>query len=211
MTLTTVTEESKALLTEQFTNGEGLRGVPLKNYSGQKLEDWSEQTIKSIISVLQEKYPEAEIEWGKGYLKSDHEGFGDERLDQHVKVNGKYAYLQEDRAWVDKPFYTLKRAVIRNILLSCASQLSKNVKFGLIGYSIDIKQDLVNTCNYTQGYGDLIERFSLTGRRRGLKVNGKTVNWYETGFVAETVVKYITYVYNTLEAEILATSNPTYR
>ena len=204
MALQTVTEESQALLTKQFTNGEGLRGVPLKNYSGQKLEDWSEYTIKAIIAVLQEKYPEADIEWGKGYLKSDFNGFGDERLDQHVKVNGKYAYLQEDRAWVDKPFYTLKRAVIRNIMLSCDSQLTPNVKFGLIGYSIDIKDDLVQTCNYTQGYGDRIERFSLTGRRRGLKVNGKSVNWYETGFVAETVVKYITYVYNTLEAEILA-------
>ena len=209
MALQIVAEESQALLTEQFTNGEGLRGVPLKNYSGQKLEDWSEYTIKAIIAVLQEKYPEADIEWGKGYLKSDFDGFGDERLDQHVKVNGKYAYLQEDRAWVDKPFYTLKRAVIRNIIQSCPSQLSPNVKFGLIGYSIDIKDDLVQTCNYTQGYGDRIERFSLTGRRRGLKVNGKSVNWYETGFVAETVVKYITYVYNTLEAEILATSNPT--
>ena len=204
MTLTIVTEESKALLTEQFTNGEGLRGVPLKNYSGQKLEDWSEQTIKSIISVLQEKYPEAEIEWGKGYLKSDHEGFGDERLDQHIKVNGKYAYLQEDRAWVDKPFYTLKRAVIRNIIQSCPSQLSPNVKFGLVGYCIDIKDDLVRTCNYTQGYGDQLERFSLTGRRRSKKVNGKTVNWYETGFVEETVVKYINYVYTALEEAILA-------
>ena len=204
MTLTTVTEESKALLTEQFTNGEGLRGVPLKNYSGQKLEDWSEQTIKSIISVLQEKYPKAEIEWGKGYLKSDHEGFGDERLDQHVKVNGKYAYLQEDRAWVDKPFYTLKRAVVRNIMQSCESKLSPNVKFGLVAYSLDFKEDLVQTCNKFQGYGDRFERFSLTGRRRGLKVNGKTVNWYETGFVEETVVKYINYVYTTLEDAILA-------
>ena len=203
MTLTTVTEESKALLTEQFTNGEGLRGVPLKNYSGQKLEDWSEQTIKSIISVLQEKYPEADIEWGKGYLKSDHEGFGDERLDQHVKVNGKYAYLQEDRAWVDKPFYTLKRAVIRNIMLSCKSQLHDNIKFGLVGYCIDIKQDLVNTCNVTQGFADKVSRFSLTGRRRSKKVNGKVVNWYETGFVEETVVQYINYVYKTLEDVIV--------
>ena len=200
----TIINQATELLNEQFINGQGLRGVPLKNYSGPKLEEWSESILRLIIEDLQEKYPNTNIEYGKGYLKSDHEGFGDERLDQHIKVNGKYAYLQEDRAWVDKPFYTLKRAVIRNIMLSCDSQLSPNVKFGLIGYSIDIKDDLVQTCNYTQGYGDRIERFSLTGRRRGLKVNGKSVNWYETGFVAETVVKYITYVYNTLEAEILA-------
>ena len=125
-----------------------------------------------------------------------------ERLDQHVKVNGKYAYLQEDRAWVDKPFYTLKRAVIRNLMLSCADKMHPKVKFGLVAYSIDIKDDLVNTCNYTQGYGELYNQFSLTGRRRGKKVNGKAVNWFETGFVNETVVKYIDYVYTTLEEAI---------
>ena len=200
----TIINQATELLTEQFTNGEGLRGVPLKNYSGPQLEEWSESVLKFIIEDLQQKYPNTNIEYGKGYLKSDHEGFGDERLDQHIKVNGKYAYLQEDRAWVDKPFYTLKRAVIRNIILSCPSQLSPKVKFGLVGYCIDIKEDLVKTCNYTQSYGDLLERFSLTGRRRSKKVNGKTVNWYETGFVEETVVKYINYVYTALEEAILA-------
>tara|TARA_S200000501_G_scaffold133552_1_gene126367 strand:+ start:529 stop:1140 length:612 start_codon:yes stop_codon:yes gene_type:complete len=200
----TIINQATELLTEQFTNGEGLRGVPLKNYSGPQLEEWSESVLKFIIEDLQQKYPNTNIEYGKGYLKSDHEGFGDERLDQHIKVNGKYAYLQEDRAWVDKPFYTLKRAVIRNIILSCPSQLSPKVKFGLVGYCIDIKEDLVKTCNHTQSYGDLLERFSLTGRRRSKKVNGKTVNWYETGFVEETVVKYINYVYAALEEAILA-------
>ena len=200
----TIINQATELLNEQFTNGQGLRGVPLKNYSGPKLEEWSESILRLIIEDLQEKYPNTNIEYGKGYLKSDHEGFGDERLDQHIKVNGKYAYLQEDRAWVDKPFYTLKRAVIRNIIQSCPSQLSPNVKFGLVCYCIDIKDDLVRTCNYTQGYGDQLERFSLTGRRRSKKVNGKTVNWYETGFVEETVVKYINYVYAALEEAILA-------
>ena len=199
-----IIKESTDLLTEQFIGGSGLRGVPLKNYSGPQLEKWSENTLKLIIKDLQNKYPDSNIEWGKGYLKSDHEGLGDERLDQHIKIDGKYVYLQEDRAWVDKPFYTLKRAVVRNIMQSCESKLSPNVKFGLIGYSLDFKEDLVQTCNKCLGYGDRFERFSLTGRRRGMKVNGKTVNWYETGFVEETVVKYINYVYTTLEEAILA-------
>ncbi len=86
-----VIKQSTELLTEQFTNGEGLRGVPLKNYSGPKLEEWSEYTLKLIIKDLQNKYPDVNIEWGKGYLKSDHEGLGDERLHQQDKVNGKYA------------------------------------------------------------------------------------------------------------------------
>ena len=199
-----IVEDSCLILNEKFENGIGLTSTPLKAYSGPALEEWSELTIKLIIADLKEKYPDAVIEWGKGYIDSDFEGFVQERLDQHVKVNGKYAYLQEDRAWVDKPFYTLKRAVIRNIMISCASQLSKNVKFGLIAYSIDIKQDLINTCDYTQDYGERILNFSLTGRPRNKKVNGKTVNWFETGFVEETVVEYIKYVYQTLEEEILA-------
>ena len=203
MTLENIIKESKELLTEQFEKGVGLRGTPLKRFSGPTLENWSENTIKSIIKDLREKYPDADIEWSKDYLPSDFEGLGDERLDQHVKVNGKYAYLQEDRAWVDKPFYTLKRAVIRNIMISCKSQLHDNIKFGLVGYCIDIKQDLVNTCNVTQGFADKVSRFSLTGRRRGKKVNGKAVNWYETGYVKETVVQYINYVYKCLEDVIV--------
>ena len=197
-----IVEDSCLILNEKFENGIGLTSTPLKAYSGPALEEWSELTIKLIIADLKEKYPDAVIEWGKGYIDSDFEGFVQERLDQHVKVNGKYAYLQEDRAWVDKPFYTLKRAVIRNIMLSCADKMHPKVKFGLVAFSIDIKDDLVNTCNYTQGYGELYNQFSLTGRRRGKKVNGKAVNWFETGFVNETVVKYIDYVYTTLEEAI---------
>ena len=150
-----IIEDSCLILNEKFENGIGLTSTPLKAYSGPALEEWSELTIKLIIADLKEKYPDAVIEWSKEYIDSDFEGFVQERLDQHVKVNGKYAYLQEDRAWVDKPFYTLKRAVIRNIMLSCADKLSENVKFGLVGYSIDIK-DIINTCNMTQGYGESI-------------------------------------------------------
>jgi hypothetical protein len=200
----TIVEDSCIILNEKFEDGLGLTSTPLKAYSGPALEEWSELTIKLIIADLQEKYPDAVIEWGKDYIHSDLDGLSEERLDQHVKVNGKYAYLQEDRAWIDKPFYTLKRAVVRNIMLSCESKLSKNVKFGVVGYSIDIRNEIVATCDYCQGYGDRIEMFSLTGRRRNMKVKGKSVNWFETGFVQETVVKYIEYVYKTLEEAILA-------
>lgn len=194
------------VLTEKFETGLGLRSTNLKNHSGKNLEKWSELTIKLIIADLREKYPDADIEWGKSYIVSDFEGCSDERLDQHVKVSGKYAYLQEDRAWIDKPFYTLKRAVIRNMMLSCASKMSENVKFGVIAYCVDIKQEIINTCDMCQGYGDRLEMFAVTGRRRNKKVNGKAVNWYETGFVEETVLKYVEYVYKTLEDAILASN-----
>ena len=201
--INSIIEDSCLVLNEKFEGGLGLASTELKRYSGPTLEKWCEITIKMIIADLKEKYSTAVIEWNKTYIKSDYKGFSDERLDQHVKVNGKYAYLQEDRAWADKPFYTLKRAVIRNIMLSCESKLSPNVKFGLIGYCTDFKQEIINTCNFCQDYGDRIQVFSLTGRKRDQIVNGKKVNWYETGYQEETVVEYVKYVYKTLEDAIL--------
>lgn len=202
--ISSIIEDSRNILTEKFENGLGLTSTALKRYSGPALEKWSEITLKLIISSLRDKYPDAQIEWGKGYIQSDYEGCSDERLDQHILVNGKYAYLQEDRAWIDKPFYTLKRAVIRNMMISCDSKLSSAVRFGVVAYAIDIKQEIINTCDLCQEYGDRIDLFTITGRRRNKKVNGKVVNWYETGFVDETVVKYVNYVYKTLEDAILA-------
>jgi hypothetical protein len=202
--INSIFEASRQILVEKFETGLGLRSTDLKNHSGKNLEKWSELTIKLIIVDLREKYPDADIEWNRDYIPSDYEGLSAERLDQHVKVNGKYAYLQEDRSWYDKPFYTLKRAVIRNIMMSCASKMSDNIKFGTVAYCIDIKQSIIETCDFTQGYGGLLETFSITDRRRNKKVNGKEVNWYETGFSDQNVLKYIQYVYKTLEDAILA-------
>ena len=157
-----IVTESKKFLTKEFEKGKGLTKTELKGFSGPSLEQTSEFILKMIVSELQKKHPESNIVWGKDYIKSDFTGFSKERLDQHIWVNGKLAFLQEDRAWIDKPFYTLKRAVIRNIMLSCATKLSKNVQFSLVCYCIDIKPEIVHTCDYTQGYGDRINIFSIT-------------------------------------------------
>ena len=69
--------------------------------------------------------------------------------------------------------------------------MSENVKFGVVAFCIDIKQEIINTCNMCQGYGDRIEMFAVTGRGRNKKVNGEEVNWYETGYIENTVLKYI--------------------
>lgn len=205
--LSMIVTESKKFINKEFDKGKGLTKTELKGFSGPSLEKTSEFILKLVISDLQKKYPDSNIVWNKDYIPSDHKGFSDERLDQHVWVNGKLAFLQEDRAWVDKPFYTLKRAVIRNIMLSCASKLSDNVKFCMVGYCIDIKPEIVHTCDLTQGYGDRFNMFSITGRRRGKKVNGKAVNWYETGFDENMVTDYINYIHETLEGAINETSD----
>ena len=71
---TSLVEDSCNILTEKFDAGFGLTSTPLKAYSGPALEEWSELTIKLIIADLQQKYPDAVIEWGKGYIDSDFEG-----------------------------------------------------------------------------------------------------------------------------------------
>ena len=108
--------------------------MPLKNYSGPALEGWTEFIVELICTTLQKQYPHARIEFDKAYIKSDFPDCSDERLDMHVKVNGLYVYLQEDRAWLDKPFYSLKRAVFKSISVSCKSQLHPNCQYAAVGY-----------------------------------------------------------------------------
>jgi hypothetical protein len=200
-------EASKKFFDNEIEKGKNLKNT--KSFSGKSLESCSRYAILTIIDCLKEKYPNIDmgLEDKDHYIKSDYVGLSDERLDQHVYLNDKYVYIQEDRAWIDKPFYTQKRSVVRNMMISCESKLSKNIKFSFLAYCIDIKPEIMNTCNLTQGYGDRIQHFSLTGRPRSKKVNGKNVNWYGTGFVDETIKDYLTYVYNTLEGAINETSD----
>ena len=199
MNLETIENNAIQQLKTVFENGVGLRSTPLKNYSGPALENWTEYIVGMIVETLQQKHPNARIEFDKDYIKSDFPDCSDERLDMHVKVNGKYVYLHEDRAWLDKPFYSLKRAVFKSISVSCASKLHANCQFAAIGFCCDFKQELVNTFNRVFGMSDCITIYSLTGRRRNMKVDGKEVNWFETGFVEETVRTLVRDIYKVID------------
>jgi hypothetical protein len=195
-------DQAVALLDKEFANGIGLRNTRLKNYSAESLEKTSEFILKMIVNELSKKYPTCVIEHSKSYLTPDKKGYSKERMDQHIKINNEYVLLQEDRAWVDKPFYSLKRSVITCIMKTCKKQLYKNVKFIFMGYCLDYKQEIVNTCDYALDHGDRILTYSLTGRQRGKKINGKSVNWYETGYDKDTIRSYIQDVYQILEDAI---------
>lgn len=186
-----------ALVNEQFEKGKGLKGVESKRYSGPQLEEFSEFVIKEVIADIAREY-DVDIEHSKDYIESDYEGFIRERLDQHIWVNGKLALLVEDRAWVDKPFYTLKRGVIRNIMLSCKSQLHDDVRFIIVGLGFDYKDSIVKTCDFTMGYGDRIDSINITGHNRSQKHG-----WYDRGYDRDAINRYISAVYNTLEACVL--------
>ena len=197
--------ESQAIdkLTAIFEAGKGLRSTPLKRYSGPALEAWTEFVVSLIVEYLQTKYPDARIEFDKDYIPSDFPDCSDERLDMHIKVDGKYVYLHEDRAWLDKPFYSLKRGVFKSISVSCASKLHPNCQFGAVGFCCDYKPELVNTFDRVFGMADRIKVYSLTGRRRNLKVKGVAVNWFETGFNEDTVRELINDIYRVIEDAII--------
>lgn len=196
-------KETEKFLDKEFKNGKGLRGTELKNYSAESLEKSSEFILKLILDELSKKYPKANIEHSKDYIIPYEKGLSKERMDQHIKVNGKYVLLQEDRAWIDKPFYQLKRGVTSCIMKTCGEQLYENVKFIFLGYCLDYKKEIVNTCDVALGHGDKIFTYSITNRPRGKKVNGKSVNWYETGYDKTVMQQYIETSYNIIEDAIL--------
>ena len=198
-----ITNKAIIRLESIFEAGIGLRSTPLKNYSGPALEGWTEYVLSLICKTLQEQYPEARIEFDKAYIKSDFPNCSDERLDMHVKVNGLYVYLQEDRAWLDKPFYSLKRAVFKAISVSCKSKLHPNCQYAAVGYCCDFKQELVNTFNLVFGMSDCITTYSLTGRRRNIVIDGKQCNWFETGFQHDVVENLVKYIYQIIENAII--------
>lgn len=201
--ISNIYKATKKFLDEEFDRGKGLRGTELKNYSAESLEKSSEFILKLIINDLSKKYPNAIIEHSKAYIRPKHQSLSKERMDQHIKVNGKYVLLQEDRAWIDKPFYLLKRGVVSCIMNTCSEQLYDNIKFIFIGYCLDYKKEIVNTCDVALGHGDKVLTYSITNRARGKKINGKSVNWYETGYDASIIKSYIETSYKIIEDAIL--------
>jgi hypothetical protein len=183
-----------ALVDEQFEKGKGLKGVDSKRYSGPQLETFSEFVIKEVIADISNKY-DVDIEHSKDYIESDYEGCIRERLDQHIWVNGKLALLVEDRTWVDKPFYTLKRGVIRNIMISCESKLHDDVRFIICGLGFDYSDEIVTTCDLTFEYGDRVDTVNITGHNRSQKFG-----WYDRGYDKDAIMCYITLVYDAIES-----------
>lgn len=176
-----------SLLTEMYEKGKDLTGTPLKVFSGEALETFSRQIIEHCFTVIG-------IENGKvnqNYLSDPENILDDQRLDQHVYIGDKIVLMQEDRAWVDKPFYTLKRGVIEDImkLPFCLEKMHTSIKFVILSYTVDVTQKTKITQDQTKGYGNIVTDFSINSCRRGL-----FKNWYEGGYSKKNVKQYIKFV-----------------
>ena len=176
-----------SLLNEMYEKGKDLTGTPLKVFSGEALETFSKQIIERCFTVIG-------IENGKvnqNYLSDPENILDDQRLDQHVYIGDKIVLMQEDRAWVDKPFYTLKRGVIEDImkLPFCLEKMHPSIKFVILSYTVDVTQKTKITQDQTKGYGNIVTDFSINSCRRGL-----FKNWYEGGYSKKNVKQYIKFV-----------------
>tara|TARA_R110000765_G_scaffold332373_1_gene423079 strand:+ start:1203 stop:1820 length:618 start_codon:yes stop_codon:yes gene_type:complete len=158
-----------------YDSGRGLRSKELKNYTS---GDHNHPGFESLVmKVLTSAMTEAGIDshrWeinGDYFNPEDKEWEDPQRLDHHVWIDGKCVLLVEDRAWIDKPFYTLKRAVVRNMMTLpyVREKLHDDVRFIIVALAIDIKSRLIRTLDQTMGFGSRVDHFSLSPYRRGHK------------------------------------------
>ena len=188
------------LVEEYYSGGEKLRHVPLKNYtSGDGDNLGFEGLVDHLISIrLKALNIDGErYEISQDYFVGPNKETDDpQRMDHHVWIDGKCVLVVESRAWIDKPFYTLKRAVVRNFMeLDYVRQrLHDDVMFAFVALAIDIKPRLVSTLDKTMGYGDRIEQFKFSPYRR----NYKKGNYFDHGVNRGDVTRFINFLDNHL-------------
>ena len=109
---------ASSVLNEWFEEGKGLMNVPLKNYtSGDHDNIGFEVIIELIINETVESYNISDrVEINQIYITDPKELFDRQRMDQHLYIDGKLAIIEEDRAFIDKPFYNMKRGVVKSFM-----------------------------------------------------------------------------------------------
>jgi len=185
-----------------YKSGEGLKSTKLKNYTSGDgtnpgFEDLIEKLLWEVIDDL--KINRSRVEIHSRYFQSDYDLSASkdpqdpQRMDHHVRIDGdKHPLIIESRAWIDKPFYTLKRAVTRNMmeLPYVRKELSKDVKFAYVGLAIDVKPRLISAMDITQGHGDRVSMFKFSPKRRS-----SDYNYFDNGVYEDGVLSFVDFLY----------------
>ena len=193
MTSQTLNEACIEKVTNFYEGGKGLRSKDLKNYtSGDHTNPGMENMVESLIwEVVHDlRIDVSRVKITQDYFNpQDTETEDPQRMDFHVKVDGEFPLIIESRAWIDKPFYTLKRAVTRNFmeLDFVRERLADDVMFVYVGLAIDVKQRLINSLDKTMGYGDRVKMCKLSPYRRGYKGG----NYFDHGVHKEGITEFI--------------------
>ena len=129
---------------ETFEGGVDKFNYDLKAYTGPALEKLGKKALELCCENLDIEYDSID----QKYLT--HEKLDSLRLDDHLKINGKIVIMQEDRAWMDKPFYSMKIHTINQIktFLYLLYNPTKNIAIKHVYYSFlfafTVKTDLFN-------------------------------------------------------------------
>jgi hypothetical protein len=159
-----------------YENGLGLRGTALKNYtSGDHQDSGFEYIVESCIRRAASALGHTDYEIEQNYFRPTlKDGDLDPmRLDQHVWVRGQLVGLIENRAWIDKPFYELKRNVIQTFetLPHTRRHITSRTSYLFLGLNIDITNRLIRTQNLVYEPRNKIHLIALSEGRRNPKMN----------------------------------------
>jgi len=167
------------------------QSTTLKNYtSGDGDNIGFEETTKKIIQYAITVYGIQNRTKLDGKYFTDETGqYDNQRMDNHIWIDDKVVIVEENRAWIDKPFYTLKRAVVKSFmeLPHTKKHLSKNVVFIFSSLAKDVKDITKSTSDKVFGYGDVIKEFNFSGRPR----RPNKSNYFSHGYKQEELDNYV--------------------
>lgn len=205
MNIDNLITECENRISSFYEGGRGKKSTDLKNYtSGDHEFDGMESVLEDVIWDIVNfiGFEEDQVEIHNKYFQSDYnlstrkDPKDPQRMDFHIKVGDKHPLIIESRAWIDKPFYTLKRGVVRNFMKLdyVREQLTEDVKFLNIALCADVMPRLIESLDITQGFGDRVKMVSLSPFRRGYKKG----NYFDHGYDKESVRELVTFIHNHL-------------
>tara|TARA_Y100000592_G_scaffold91986_1_gene153025 strand:- start:949 stop:1674 length:726 start_codon:yes stop_codon:yes gene_type:complete len=186
---------------EWFENGKGLRGNNLRHYTtgnwiDQKanlkhlgFEGFSLKIIHKALEVFNLTHrSKVNASYFEGKLPDGQLG-EQQRMDHHVWIDDKVVILEEDRAWMDKPFYLQKRAVVKRFMVLdyCKKNLSSDVKFIFHTLQRDIKPETRRTADLIDGFGEHIVECNLSGMKR----KARKYNYFDNGVDYDELSMYV--------------------
>tara|TARA_Y100000593_G_C4196278_1_gene279498 strand:+ start:100 stop:723 length:624 start_codon:yes stop_codon:yes gene_type:complete len=182
---------SENLIDKWFDKGKGLRGYNLKNFtSGDGNNEGFEEITKNILKKAIEIFElENRTSINSDYIIDPKEEYDSQRMDNHVYIDGKLVLVEENRAWIDKPFYVLKRAVVQAFmeLPHTKEKLSDDVEFLFSSLAKDVTDSTISTSEHLYGYGDKITEVNFSGHPR----RSDKFNYFDNGYDKNELTKYI--------------------
>ncbi|MAG25143.1 hypothetical protein CMI47_06140 [Candidatus Pacearchaeota archaeon] len=196
-----VSEFANKLVGKWFNAAPKGQGTALKNYtSGDGSNVGFEYITESILNKAIEVYglkKRCEVNGkyfidcscGKQRCKCPDKKHDNQRLDNHVWIDGKVVILEENRAWIDKPFYTLKRGVVKCFmeLPHTKKHLTDNVIFLFTSLAKDVTPITKSTMDTVMGYGEKIVEINISGRPR----RSEKCNYFDNGYDQDELDKYV--------------------